>query len=166
MEAIKDENSEFGRYLDLNRPEKQGFQDLVTFCQSKYDVFCSVEVEDQERKSSEIFYNFNHNPQRRGNHDYEDGQVQYPMLIPFPFLSMPNFFNQPNFSVQSRPDHNNNFKNKFNSKQQYNADKNNYNNSDFDRDNQNRGKERMATKVPKDHKVKYIEETDKRSKNL
>ena len=44
--------------------------------------------------------------------------------------------------------------------------KNNYNNSDFDRDNQNRGKERMATKVPKDHKVKYIEETDKRSKNL
>ena len=166
LEAIKDENPEFGRYLDLNRPEKQEFQELVTFCQSKYDVFCSVEAEDEERKSSDIFYNFNPQYHRRNTYPMDGTHFQYPMFFPFPYLGMPNLPNQFGYPPsQQKMDYQENFKNRFQAQKPNSGERNRFE-TGLDRERQNKEKERMATKVPKDHKVRYVEETNTQSKNL
>ena len=159
LEAIKDENPEFGRYLDLNRPEKQSFKDMVTFCQNKYDVFCAVEQEDDERKGSEIFFSKMNNFGRRTGYNHNEyPQFPYPFMWPFPFFpypGQPNEMPQGNMWQRNRNDRQVQFKN--NGAQERLDGNERYRN--------NQEQEKNATKVPKDHSIKYIQDTRENSKN-
>ena len=157
VEAIKDENPEFGRYIDLNRPEKSTFQELVTFCQSKYDVFCAVEREDEERKESEIFFNRSQ-PEKMNNSPFATSfppHMPYPFLYPFPYMH-PQMFEYNGKQMDSYNQNNQRFTDKKIRPREvrWRGDRN------YQRDF-NKEKEKTATKVPKDHKIEYIKDSKK-----
>ena len=155
MEAIKDENPEFGRYLDLNRPENQDFKKLVTFCQNKYDVFCSVEQEEEERRGSEIFFNNGNYNKRIYNQQMDYQQHPFAMMWPFPFYPYPG--QHPMMQQMYQP-----FKHPNDKQVRFSTPKN----ENSEQHSKNVEQESKATKVPKNHNVKYIQEANKVSKNL
>ena len=162
IEAIKDENPEFGRYLDLNRPEKPSFQELVKFCQSKYDVFCAVEREDEERKESEIFFNAEND--RKNSNVFQQNyqpQMPFPFFYPFPFMH-PNMFNMNDKNFEQHKQHFPRFTDKNSKEKRWRNDRlKNF------RQDANKAMEKTATKVPKDHKIEYIKDSKKNNqKNL
>ena len=169
IEAIKDENPEFGRYLDLNRPEKSDFQELVTFCQSKYDIFCAVEKEDEERKESEIFFNKSETDNSNTHHfNPMSQQMPYPFFFPYPFMYPESFQNKPrdqhrtNYQRFTKQTSNTGGRQFGTYRQVRQEGRSRYNNASA-----NKEKERSATKVPKDHKIEYIKDSKKNNqKNL
>ena len=67
---------------------------MVTFCQTKYDVFSAVEQEEDDRKGNEIFFNKMYNYGRRTDNNYNE-YPQFPYQFMWPFLFVP-FQEQPN----------------------------------------------------------------------
>ena len=159
LEAIKDENPEFGRYLDLNRPERQEFKDLVTFCQNKYDVFCNVEQEEDEKKGSEIFFNKMNNYGRRQHNPYVDmPQLPIPYMWPFTFLPYPG---QTQPIPQANPWNRTQGERHVQFKTRYTRDE--HDEQEIQRASTEM--EKKATKVPKNHNIKYIQDTKENTKN-
>ena len=112
MEAIKDENPKFSKFIELNRDERvhNSYEKLYKFIQEKWDIYKTEEEEDEERVSTNILFNaepirqgprqlkprypmnnviderFMHNPyrqQRMQNHQLQTGlQYGYSGLVP------------------------------------------------------------------------------------
>ena len=59
MEAIKEENPKFSKFIELNRDEKlhNTYEKLYKFIQEKWDIYKTEEEENEERESTNILFN-------------------------------------------------------------------------------------------------------------